>query len=472
MIKLIDRYILRFHVAPFLFGFFTVIFLFLMQFLMRYLDQLVGKGLSAWVVTQLIAYNLSWMVVLAVPMGVLFSTLMAFGGLSANHEITTIKAGGGSLLRMMFPVILVGIAMTYGLYRFNDEVLPESNHRAKIMLNDIKRKKPTFALEPGQFSTQLEGYTILARQVDSSGLLRGVTIYDQTRISTKNIISADSGTVMPTRDFNWMILTLYNGEIHQSPVNAFKNYRVVDFGEYKIALKAEGFSLEKTASDMMPKSDRELTIKEMRALVDESMKNSSTADSRVQKEIEHHYSYLMGSARGLLSSSNGESGFARPGMLSNHADTGAAATIDRLDRRVSMLKSAVSTDIAQIDEFRQRADSFQVEIQKKYSIPFACFLFIFVGCPLGIKTRGGNFGVSAGISLGFYILYWACLIGGEKLADRGLMSPYISMWLGNIIIGLLGLILTLKVNNESLTLSRTKYFLRITNFAAKLFGRK
>ena len=127
----ISRYILRNHIGPFLFGTFTVLFLFIFQFLSKFIDQIVGKGLSEWVIIQLIALNTAWMIVLSVPMGVLFSTLMAFGGMSAAHEITIIKASGGSLKKMMFPVVISGMLVTLLLFWFNDEILPKQIIRQK-----------------------------------------------------------------------------------------------------------------------------------------------------------------------------------------------------------------------------------------------------------------------------------------------------------------------------------------------------
>ena len=114
---------------------------------------------------------------------------------------------------------------------------------------------------------------------------------------------------------------------------------------------------------------------------------------------------------------------------------------------------------------KQQINVYEVEIYKKYAIPFACFIFVLVGCPLGIMTKGGNFGINAAITLGFYILYWACLIGGEKLADRDFASPMLSMWLGNIIVGTAGVILTIKVNNE-------KVFVTFNKIQKKLLQRK
>ena len=114
-----------------------------------------------------------------------------------------------------------------------------------------------------------------------------------------------------------------------------------------------------------------------------------------------------------------------------------------------------------MEDYDFKARQFESEIQKKYAIPFACLVFVLVGCPLGIMTKGGNFGISAAISLAFYILYWACLIGGEKLADRGIINPIIGMWAGNIIIFIIGIILIIKVNNESLKVPGLKYLKKI-----------
>ena len=166
--SIISRYILRAHIGPFIFGASIVMLLFLLQFLMKYIDQLVGKGLGIMVIIELIVLNLAWMLVLAVPMGVLVSTLMGFGNLSSSNEITIIKSSGGSLLRMMRPVLFAAIIVFASLFWFNDYVLPDANHRSKILLSDIQRKKPTFAIEQGQFSSQIEGYSILSRQTDSA----------------------------------------------------------------------------------------------------------------------------------------------------------------------------------------------------------------------------------------------------------------------------------------------------------------
>ena len=427
-----------------------------MQFLMNSIDQLIGKGLSEWVILQFIILNIAWMVVLAAPMAVLFSTLMSFGSMSAAHEVTIVKASGGSLLRMMTPVVIAGFLLSIALFYFNDIILPEANHRTKVLMSDIKRKKPTFSLEKGRFSTELEGYTILARSIDSStGMLRGVTIYDNRRADIINIISSDTGYVGFASNYEKLILTLYRGEIHQLNPNNVINYRKVLFRKYKIGIPATGFAFERSSESMVSRGDREMRIIDMKKIVDEAAAAAQTTHKRLEATFEKHIDFMAGRINTQDSTKPSQQPVIARSMFQ---DTATGLAMNRIQSRLTFLRQTIQSDVYQEEEFIRRARQYEVEIYKKYAIPFACFIFVFVGCPLGIITRGGNFGISAGISLLFYLIYWACLIGGEKLADRGFLSTWLSMWLGNIIVGTLGILLTIRVNNESFGLLRIKRF--------------
>ncbi len=455
---IISKYILRSHTAPFLMGTITVLFLFIFQFFLKHIDKLVGKGLDLWVIFQLLTLNIAWMLVLAVPMGVLFSTLMAFGSMSQAHEVTVIKSSGGSLLKMMMPVVFAGMIITIFLFWFNDYVLPDANHRAKSLMQDIRRKKPTFAIESGNFTSELEGYTIMARSVDSlKGTLKGVTIYD-TRYGGRqqNIISADTGIVEFSADMSSLILTLYTGEIIQIDPGTVDNFRKVLFDDYKIMIDAGGFEFQRTDEEFTSRGDREMRISDMQKIVNESRSNAAASREKLEKEIKRHYYYLTGeekyipSRRELIKKQNlSVQASSEETGADSIQKTGKKEALENTVKRIGFFWSSMSSDAARLKDYAFRAKKYEVEIQKKYAIPFACMVFLFVGCPLGIITRGGNFGLSAAISLGFYIFYWACLIGGEKLADRGLASPFMSMWIGNIIVGLTGIALTLRINNES-----------------------
>lgn len=443
---LIPRYILRFHIGPFIFGASVVTFLFLLQFIMKYIDLLVSRGLDGFVIIQLIVLNLSWMVVFAVPMGALFSTLMSFGSLSATHEIDVIKSGGASLYRMMFPSLIVGCLLTVGLFWFNDNVLPESNHRAKLLLGDIQRKKPTFAIEAGQFSNQIEGYSILARKTDTlTGLLLDVTIYDRTKPYQMNIVTADSGQLRFTSDYNQIMLKLSHGEIHQVKQNNYNDFRKITFDFHEIAMSTSGFLLEESTGDMFSRGDREMRISDMQAIVDKNAVERDSSIVRLARFQNEHYEMLV-NAKLYFSPLMGKDSL----TLANVTVKKSLIT-EKIFEVTNLFVQTIETEQRTKEDRENRIKQYLVEIHKKYSLPVACIVFVMVGCPLGISTRKGNFGISAAISLGFYVFFWACLIGGEKLADRGLMSPQLGMWMANIIVAIVGIFLILKINNESFT---------------------
>jgi lipopolysaccharide export system permease protein len=437
------RHILRAHIAPFFFSFFTLMFIFLLQFIMKFIDDFVGKGLSAWIITELIALNLAWMVVLAIPMSVLIAVLMAFGGLSSQNEITAMKASGMSLYRMMMPVLLVSFLITYLTIEFNNKILPEANHRAKTLMIDIRKKKPTLTVNAGMFSQEVAGYSILVRKTfEKSNDLEGVTIYDYTNPSSKVIITAQKGKISFTPDYQKLIMDLQNGEIHQSDESEENQYRRIKFQKHRLLMNVEGFALERTAEGTFQRGDRELSAQVMRGYVD---------------SIEQVNRDLSGQIVNLVSNDlNSNFYFLKKGSAATPDDINARKdssqiineTMDKIRYQMGSIENVLSLIVFNKD----RIDEYLVEIYKKYSIPTACIVFVLIGAPLGIMSRRGGFGIAATLSLGFFLLYWSCLIGGEKLADRDIISPFIGMWGANIVIGIAGIYLTLRMGKETPTI--------------------
>jgi len=417
-------------------------FLFLLQFLMNNLDKLIGKGLDNAIILQVIMLSLSWMIVLAIPMGVLFSTLMAFGSMSGAHETTIIKSGGRSLWRMMMPIIFIGCGLFYGVYWFNDTILPESNHRFKILMQDIQRKKPTFAIESGRFVSQLEGYTILARKVDTaSGAMYGVTIYDNGFSTRTNVLSADTGSIKFSSDYARVIVTLRNGEVHQLQKQKRTDFRIMRFAKHVISIAARDFLFQQSDVNPGSRGDREMSIADMRAIVFETDASINVTQKRIDTLMQDHYVEVM-QAR-IAGDSSGLTDALQKPSKPNDIDIQK-----RVMNRLSMLRSPLESDLFQASEQQKKKKVYLVEIYKKYSIPCACLVFVFIGCPLGMMSKRGNFGISAAISLIFYVIFWACLIGGEKLADRDLISAEVGGWFGIYVTGFIGLALTFIMNNE------------------------
>lgn len=431
-------HILRAHIGPFLFSFLVLMFIFLMQFLMRAMDQLVGKGLSAWVIAELIALSLSWMVVLAVPMSVLVATLMAFGKLSSQNEITAMKAGGMSLYRMMGIVVVASVAVTWLMLEFNNKVLPESNHRFKVLMIDIRRIKPTLTITPGLFSQDIQGYSILARKTfQESNDLEGVTIYDYTDPTTSVVVTAEKGKVSFTPDYRKLIMDLYNGEIHQMGNRDIENYRRMRFVRHRIVMDAEGFDFERTNENLIDRGERELSARDMQTIVDSLEALNAQAE---------HQALLATSTPPPLPDPRS------PLLRAPQADLHQRA-IMLAASRAHAAQANIANQMTLVAYNQQHIDTYLVEINKKYAIPVACIVFVFIGAPLGIIARRGTFGVAATFSIGFFVVYWAALIGGEKLAERGYMPPWLGMWMANIVLGVLGVVLTLRMGRETPTVN-------------------
>jgi lipopolysaccharide export system permease protein len=442
-------YILWAHIGPFALAFTVIMFVFLLQFLMRFIDKIVGKGLDVWTITKLITLNLAWMVVLAMPMAALVASLMAFGSLAGSNEMTAMKASGVSFMRMLFPALLLGLVLAYGDLVFNNDVLPDANHAAKDLMSDIQRKKPTFVVRAGQFSDDdaLPGYSILARKTsDNSSDLEGVTIYDHSLGNETRVLTAKTANLTFTRDFRKLVLTLHNGELHQFFNNDPTDYRRGVFETYVVRIPASGFDFMRQGES--ERGDRELSAHDLMTYV-------IKRDSAARKEVVSFVSLLTRFASDITSTKK-----------SSLPDSTVADSI----RKMMVINTfrgnlfQIPSEASQIVGTQLDAGSYLVEVHKKYALPAACFIFILLGAPLGALAKRGGIGVGVGFSIGFFILYWASLIGGEKLADRGLIAPWEGMWAANIVFGILGGFLTIRVLKETPGLG--------FGWAGRLFKRK
>jgi lipopolysaccharide export system permease protein len=447
--KILHRHILLAHIGPFFFGFFTVIFVFLLQFLTRTLDRFVGKGLELTVIIELILLQIAWMVVLAAPMGVLIACLMAFGKMTNDLEITAMRAGGISLGRLMYPVLIAGAILTVLVERFGNVVLPEANHQAKVLMMDISRKKPSFGLQENVFSNMIYGYSILARKTsETTSDIGGVTIYDYTRPQTETVITAETGKFEYSSDFRYLIMTLYNGEMHEIDKNTRKEYRRVEFQKHKVLLDASGFGFQRSDESTVSRGDRELSASTMLGICDSLQ---AQIDSRKLRLAQSSTTLLERMLTGTPFPSLDSLKFAD--SLSLHTQPYSTDTlfylasipktshIEMIDMATSLgrtVQNETSNSLFSIRNDLEMQRKYMVEVHKKFSIPFACFCFVLVGVPLGVLAKRGGFGVGAGLSLAFFLMYWAFLISGEKLADRAIVPPSVAMWAGNAVLIVIG----------------------------------
>ena len=424
----------------------TLMFLLVMQFLIKYLPDLAGKGLPLGVLLELIAYNLAYMVVLAVPMSLLIGTMMTFGRIAESRAWTVIKASGVSPFRLIWPTLLVGAFVAVGMTYFNNRVLPEANFRARNLWYDIRRKRPDFELRPGRFYEGIRGYSMLVQRVAAgSGTLEDILIYDYTD-NAQTVIKAREGRLLPLADRPELALTLFEGEIHRMPEGqAFsrseERYERLAFDTYRMTLDASEFAFERSAEGRTNRSDRTMPTQDMIRFVD-SLRQSIDS-SRVYLAA-HFTPGNFGRHASPDEAPTAKEPFrvATPEQIEAGAGRAPPASGDILSQAIEQARSLrmLLDDTQRGTAWElQRADRFLVEIHKKYSIAVACLIFMLIGAPLGLTTRRGGLG-SAGIpAAGIFLFYWVTLVQGEKLADRGFLDPWIGMWIANLVMIAAGL---------------------------------
>lgn len=432
MFKL-NYYIFKEHIGPFFLALMIILFLLVVNFLIGNVERLLGKGLPLQVIFEFIVLNLAWIVALVIPMAVLVATLIAFGRLSADNEIIALKSAGVNLYKLaIFPVCAAGV-LCAGLIYFNNYIVPEANYRASTLKRDIIKKKPTLLIEEGVFVDEIPNHKILVRlkpKDSSSPKIFDILIYDFSDPKYQTAISAEEGELTLSQDGEFMVMTLFNGELTKVETRNFEELQVMKFDKQILTMEADlGFSRDEEYNRQ--KRDVEKTIDELKAAIGADSKiisNTKNDISKITRTVFDFYYEETGnppvSIKSLAKTKNDS--------LSNYK------FISNVTRRHL---SKVGYLLKKISNKEENIEQNLVEIHKKYSIPFACIIFVLLGMPLGILFRKSGISVGGSISMLFFLVYYAFLIQGEALADKGIISPFWGMWSANIILTLLGFFL-------------------------------
>jgi lipopolysaccharide export system permease protein len=447
--RILERYVLREHLFPFLLGFSVVIFLLTLDFLFDLVDLAVGKGVHAGVVLELFVLSLGWMVALAFPCAVLIATLATFGRLSQDNEIAAMRATGVNLTRIIGAPLMAAVVLAGLLVVFNDRILPESNHALASLLIDVSRKRPTTQIREGVFIDGFEGYNIFVEKVNNrTNEIRGVKIYQLSSGARPTTILAEWGVIHNSPDGRVMVLELHDGEIHEVPPNDMeRTYRRLQFKTHVINIRTPGANLERT--DKEARTDREMSLGMMRANIKQlraELERSRGARDQILHEagFSDYDAFLKAAvprrpARGVWGRIRSALRAIVPVRPPASIPAGEAPT-----RYISPnIMDRIQMQQIEIEALERRAQGLEVEVEKKFSIPAACVVFVLVGAPLGMRARKSGIGV-AFLSILFFVFYYLCLLGGEQLADRRMLAPWVAMWTPNLVIGAIGLVLTLQ----------------------------
>jgi lipopolysaccharide export system permease protein len=489
-VKILHRYVLKEHLGPLAFALTALTSILLLQYIGKHFGELVGKGLPPLVIAEFFGLSIPLTVALTLPMAVLVATLYAFSRLAAENEITALKASGVALTTVLKPVLWAALGITLFMVGFNDQVLPRSNHKLATLQRDIAQKKPTFGLReqvinevsPGKF------YLRAGHLEEASNLMREVTIYDMSDPTRRRTIYADRGNMSMSKGMTDLELMLYNGNMQDVQTVNPEELQRLYFDSTLIRVRGVGNQFQKTSTDSY-KSDREMTVCEMQAAEDRARRDYMVARKafdagfaelrkakvKLSKEVlaEHSKSTwdiglgaLYCKAIGLLgpkeaqaqSVSSAKQGLPRIRPPGTGPTMAAPDIVPRKPTAAELLTQRRASELSMLEGTRVRLDdssqlmaAYSVEIHKKFALAVACFVFVLLGAPIALRFPRGGVGLTIGVSLFVFALYYVCLIAGESLGKRGLVPAVISMWLANVVFAAVALVLLSKMGRETST---------------------
>ncbi|OQY27683.1 MAG: hypothetical protein B6244_09780 [Candidatus Cloacimonetes bacterium 4572_55] len=434
----ISRYILKEHFGPLILSLVVLTFILLMNRIFRMIDLIITKGLAIMTVLKLFSLTLPFLLAMTIPMATLIAVVLAFGRLSADNEIMAFKASGVNLFRLIRPVLFAAAFITTGLIYFNDVILPETNHKFKNLMIAIHRKHPTLTIEKKVFIDDFDNYRVyITEKDDVTSAIYGVIIHEMGsdhRIA--RTISAESGKIQFDPQKNAFTIDLFDGETHEADQRDRDKYRVMHFQSYRMNLPIDSDLKENVASS---RGDRELNIRAMSEKISYYREEIKKVDFRIHKIeslIEH----------------------AQKDSTSRAKNSSPPDTLLQVSQNIhNPLSQQLQQQRSRLKSLNRSINKYQVEIQKKYALPFACLVFVLIGAPLGVVGRKG-----VGILFSFlaFTFYYVCLIGGEELADRDIISSYTAMWTANVTLGGIGLLLLFYSNYQRLVI-KWEWFLRL-----------
>ena len=442
--------------------FFIALLILLIQFLWKYIEDLVGKGLEWYVIAKLLFYASANMIPLALPLATLLSSIMVYGNLGERFELAAMKSAGISMFRFMRSTILIGVVITMGAFMFNNYVLPSASLKFWTTLIDITRQKPALNIKPDEFYNEIEGYSILIGSKDDDNVrIHEITIYEETKGTNQgNVLIAQEGEMLPSGDESGLILKLKNGkqyeELDPDVRNKSKYEHIrMEFGEWEKVLDLSGFEMQQSSEEMYKDHYKMLNVSQLSNAIDTLYIKAEAKKGSVSPIVDVYYLFNRNTS-----------------VVFDAAVIGAdtlkyESFIDLVENKKVVVARSLAT-VRNIANFTRQVDEslrftenkiteHKIEWHRKFTLSLACIVFLFIGAPLGAIIRKGGFGLPVIFSIVIFIIYYVITITGEKRADQGVVSAFTGMWMAIFLLFPFSLLLTLKAKNDSPVFNRDWY---------------
>lgn len=471
--KKLHWYIIKSFLGPFFLTFFIVIFVLLMQFLFRYVDDLVGKGLDLGLMGEMIFYASFGVLPYAFPLAMLLASIMVFGAFGENYELVAMKSSGISLFRIMKPLLFIAVFITFTAFYFSNNILPHTNLRFTTLLWSVREQRPELVLQEGVFTNEIDGYSIrVGSKNKKTNVLHDLLIYDHTQNRTNESVTvADSGFLRITEDKKYMVLSLFNGVNYSegASMNA-KNketypFRRDHFEEQIIRIKVSGFEFNRRDESIFRNTYRMLNIRQLRFMEDslgndymKRLRNymtNITLNSVITRRV--HNLTTTNDTLKVKITEEPDSLF-RFGEFFEGQDKWVKAEIART--ALDNARNNVQTLNMYDDELyarKKNLNRYTMERHRKFTLSLAVLIFFFIGAPLGAIIRKGGLGMPVVVSILMFIAYYIVSMTGEKSAREDVWDMFSGMWFSTFIFLPIGIWLTYKAANDAALMSAETY---------------
>jgi len=428
-------------------------FVLLMLFLWKYIDDLIGKGFEWYVIMELMAYASATNVAMALPLSVLLSSIMTYGSLGENYELVAIKSAGISLTRAMYPMMIVIAILSISAFIFSDYMLPKANVKYFSLLYDARQQKSANFLPEGVFSNSFPGYTIRVRHKDPDGqTLHGLTIYEKnTATNSSTVLFAKQGRMYRTPDNQFLVLNLEDGVRYEegapsggfNPRQTFTRYR---FKKTEQKLDLSGFKLKRTDESEFSRAFQMMNLK----LLGDTMRlTQHQIDSNLLVNYKLVTPYIKYFSVPQKSATIKDFLPGKPDVLKGEPRPNQTSIVDNALNEARTIQDLIKTRNLRYKEASSSVHAASVEYHKKFTLSAACIVLFLIGAPLGAIIRKGGLGLPVVVSVVFFLIYYIIETIGEKYVKAGEASPLVGMWIAILILTPVGLFLSYKAANDS-----------------------
>lgn len=413
--KIFKKFIFLSFIRPFLLTFSVVILILLMQFLWKYIDDLIGKGLDIGIIMELLWYSTITLIPLALPLAVLLASMMLMGGMAERSEITAMNALGQPFIYLLTPLFVFSLLIGTSSFLISNYAIPYSNLKATNLMYDIMQKKLNINIKEKVFFSEIEGYSIRVQKKENNGVMKDVIIYDYTdKKGIKKIFIAKQAEMLITQNNKYLLIHLENGESYNE-INQDNDEYILHtkFENYNLSLDLSSFQMERTTSDRFTNRAKTMNISQLTYGID-SLKNQKM---QFQNNITADFM---------------------------HAHTGE--NHKNIHQKITEFSSYKNNE----KTITKKINKFQVELHRKFTLAIACIIMLIIGGPIGAIIKKGGFGLPVIFSIILFLLYHVMSITGEKMVKKNILDPIIGMWGSTYIMLIIGVGLIIIANNSYL----------------------